>query len=74
MGKRNSVSIVVLLVLSFVLVSSPEIGLVKAETKTIVVPDDYLSIQEAVDSAADGDTVFVRTGHYFECVEINKSF
>ena len=27
--------------------------------KTIIVPDDYPTIQEAIDSANNGDTVFV---------------
>jgi len=40
---------------------------------TIVVPDDYGTIQDAVDSASSGDTVFVRSGTYIECVNINKS-
>lgn len=39
---------------------------VKAESKTIVVPDDYLTITAAVSEAADGDTVFVKTGTYSE--------
>ena len=45
---------------------------VKASPKTITVPDDYSSIQQAVDSAADGDTVFVRSGTYYQNVTINK--
>jgi parallel beta-helix repeat protein len=40
--------------------------------KTIVVPDDYSSIQLAVDSAAEGDTVFVKKGTYNQNVSISK--
>lgn len=40
---------------------------------TIVVPNDYPTIQEAIDHASSGDTVFVRKGTYKECVSINKS-
>ncbi|MDG6222820.1 MAG: right-handed parallel beta-helix repeat-containing protein [Candidatus Bathyarchaeota archaeon] len=38
--------------------------LVNAETKTIVVPDDYDSIQDAIIAANVGDTVFVKNGVY----------
>ncbi|MEJ2240589.1 MAG: NosD domain-containing protein [Candidatus Bathyarchaeota archaeon] len=49
------------------------VKLIKAESKTIVVPDDYSSIQEAVDKALEGDTVFVRNGFYInQTVIIDK--
>ena len=35
---------------------------VKAQTKTITVPDDYLTIQAAIGNASAGDTVFVKKG------------
>jgi nitrous oxidase accessory protein len=37
---------------------------VKAEPKTIVVPDDFPTIQEAIDNASAGDTVYVKKGTY----------
>jgi parallel beta-helix repeat protein len=40
---------------------------------TIIVPDDFPTIQEAVDSAKSGDTVFVRSGTYYENIEIDTS-
>ena len=45
---------------------------VKAEVKTIIVPDDYSSIQTAVDKASTGDTVLVKSGTYHQNVTINK--
>ncbi|MBA7651878.1 hypothetical protein ES703_59707 [subsurface metagenome] len=39
---------------------------------TIYVPDDYSSIQEAVDAASSGDTVVIRDGIYTENVNIKK--
>jgi parallel beta-helix repeat protein len=44
---------------------------------TIYVDDDggadYTSIQDAVDAASDGDTVYVQSGTYYEHVKINTS-
>ncbi len=62
-GDRR-VAIILVLVLCFAIVSIPQIGVIKAEPKTIVVPDDYLTIQEAIDYASEGDTVFVKNGIY----------
>jgi parallel beta-helix repeat protein len=36
------------------------------------VPDDYATIQEAVNNAAAGDTIIVRDGTYLENVKVNK--
>jgi len=47
---------------------------VQAESKTIVVPDHYLTIAAAIGNATAGDTIFVKKGTYEERVlEINKS-
>jgi parallel beta-helix repeat protein len=39
----------------------------------IVVPDDYPTIQEAINHANEGDTVFVRNEIYHENVVVNKT-
>jgi len=39
----------------------------------IVVPDDYGSIQEAINNASDGQTIYVRSGVYYERLIINKT-
>jgi len=44
----------------------------QSEAKMIVVPDDYNSIQQAVDAANEGQTVFVKEGTYHESVIISK--
>jgi nitrous oxidase accessory protein len=47
---------------------------VKAQSRMIIVPDDFASIQSAIDNAEDGGTGFVKKGTYEERVlEINKS-
>jgi parallel beta-helix repeat protein len=40
---------------------------------TIYVPDDYPTIQAAVDAANVGDTIIVRDGTYTENIDVNKS-
>jgi len=71
--KKSKAIIVLLLVLSLVVVFISDIGIVKAEPKTIVVPDDYVSIQEAIDNALEGDTIYVKSGMYHENLGVNKS-
>lgn len=49
---------------------------VKTEPSTnrvLIVPDDYPSIQEAVNAASPGDQIMVRNGTYHEWVTIGKS-
>jgi parallel beta-helix repeat protein len=43
------------------------------EASTIFVPDNYTTIQAAVDAAIAGDTIMVRNGSYFENVKINTT-
>jgi len=70
---RDRRATVLLLMILCILVAFPNVGTVKAEPKTIVIPDDYASIQAAIDNAADGDTIFVKEGTYHENVVVNKS-
>ena len=42
-------------------------------TFLIVVPDDYLTIQEAINNANEEDVIYVRAGTYYENVVINKT-
>ena len=46
----------------------------RGQPTTIVVPDDYASIQDAINHASDGYTVFVRAGLYSrQDIIVNKS-
>jgi len=53
--------------------SSSEGNFVFASSKTIWVPDNFTTIQEAINNASYGDTIFVRAGTYCEHVTIDKS-
>jgi len=46
---------------------------VEASPATIVVPDDQPTIQQGINAASPGDTVYVRSGTYYEHVTIGKS-
>ncbi|MEJ2241701.1 MAG: NosD domain-containing protein [Candidatus Bathyarchaeota archaeon] len=42
-------------------------------SKTLIVPDNYLSINEAIKNATPGDIIFVKSGIYNENLIVNKS-
>ena len=46
---------------------------VRASIDVIHVPTNYSTIQEAINYANPGDTIFVHTGTYYEHVVVNKS-
>jgi nitrous oxidase accessory protein len=59
--------IVLLLILLYVVSTiSIESPVAKAQTKTLIVPDNYSTITSALGNAADGDTILVRSGSYNE--------
>jgi parallel beta-helix repeat protein len=53
--------------------SSGEGKFVFVSSKTIWVPDNFTSIQEAINNASDGDTIFVCNGTYYENVFVSKA-
>ena len=69
----KSTTLTLLLILALLVSAAAIIFPVQAEAQTIIVPDDYSTIQAAVNAASAGDTVFVRTGIYEEqTLRINK--
>lgn len=63
------VFVLVLLASSYIVSTLP----VKADSRTIIVPDDFPNIQEAIANANSGDTVFVRNGIYAGGIIIDKA-
>ena len=45
---------------------------VVATSNTIWVPDNYTTIQEAINNANEGETILVKAGTYYERVIVNK--
>jgi parallel beta-helix repeat protein len=72
MKKTLSGLMLTLLLLSMLMLTF-NVQLVKAEPTTIIVPDDYRFIQEAINAAKAGDTIYVRAGVYYEALVVNKS-
>jgi parallel beta-helix repeat protein len=46
---------------------------VSTSPTTITVPDDYPTIQKAINNAYEGDTIFVKAGTFYEHVVVNKT-
>jgi len=59
---------------AFLPVKADQSGLVNfIRTVTRVVPDQYPTIQSAINNANDGDTIFVESGTYFEHIVVNRT-
>ena len=64
----SGIMLTLLLVSTLALVFS--IHPVKSEPATIVVPDDYPTIQYAINASSPGDTIYVRSGIYYENIDM----
>jgi parallel beta-helix repeat protein len=69
----NKFAVLILIFISFSSLLLVVIRSAEADSRTITVPDDYASIQEAIDNALDGDTIYVKKGVYVENPVVNKS-
>jgi hypothetical protein len=70
--KRIIVVIVSILLLISVFSLAFNIQPAQSEAHTIIVPDDYQTIQAAVLAASSGDTIYVKNGTYVETVNVDR--
>ncbi|UCE38182.1 MAG: right-handed parallel beta-helix repeat-containing protein [Thermoplasmata archaeon] len=72
--KRSSVIVSVLFIISITMFIVPDENLIPTSSgATIYVPNDYPTIQDAINAAKGGDTVYVYSGTYYENVLVNKT-
>jgi parallel beta-helix repeat protein len=75
-GGWKIVAVVILIVFLLAMVGATPSAWAASESDsssaTIYVPDDYPTIQAAVDAASTGDTIIVRDGEYRENIDVNK--
>jgi hypothetical protein len=72
--KTFMATIIVTVFLISIVAGVQVVKVARAESRTIVVPTDYSTIQGAISAAKDEDTIFVRKGTYEETtLAINKS-
>ena len=66
MGTKSKSFALVLVALFLISIVVVPPATVKAQSKTIIVPDNYPTIAEAIGNATNGDTILVRSGTYKE--------
>jgi hypothetical protein len=63
LGERKK-ALTLLLILVSSAISITEIKAVEADSRILIVPDDYPTIASALGNATDGDTIFMKRGTY----------
>ncbi len=73
MGKITRTLALLLVGLFLISIATVQTLTANPQSKTIVVPDNYTTIQSAIDHANNGDTILVKKGYYPETLVVNKS-
>jgi parallel beta-helix repeat protein len=72
MGNKSKSFTLVIVALFIISLTLMPPATIKVQSKTIIVPDDYPTIQEAVNNASAGTTIFVRSGNYSTQIVVRK--
>ena len=65
------ITVISLFLWTSVIFSVAEVNSIVNVNDTIIVPDDYRTIQRAIDNASYGDTIYVKNGEYHENIVID---
>jgi parallel beta-helix repeat protein len=71
--QKTILELLISVILISIFVSGLNVQSTRAEPETIVAPDEYATIQNAINHALVGDTIYVKSGIYYEHVIVNKS-
>ena len=72
MGNKRITMALLLVTLFLISMVTFQPATVKAQSRTLVVPDEYSTIQTAINAASSGDTIYVKNGLYHEALMISK--
>jgi parallel beta-helix repeat protein len=69
----NKKTLVIILIALLLCIKNTKTAILTTKTNTLIVPDQYETIQEAINAANSNDTIYVKAKIYYEDIIIDKS-